>query len=422
MKPAVDLFGNSELAIRLPALFGHLIYLFFSFKLVRFILRDKGIGNKWWFVLGLLLLNFNPYLLDFFSLARGYGLAMGLLMMSLYYFVLWIKNKSVSSFFLSMTGAFLGILSNFTLLNFYACLVALAGIVLLLDLVDKKGSNWKIVPGPASIIIGFSGVLYWLLHRPIGFLRNNGEFEWGSGSFLDTLYYLSRHSLHGTRYFKMYNVEVFGSIFFILVIAAAITSVSLIIKNHKESFNKYYLSLSILPVMVFLASIVQHYLLGSEYLVNRTALMFIPMCMLSIFLLFVYLQKKAYRPWKKILPVVFGVFCLVHFARSAQLQFCTEWLYDHKTEDMIKYLDRIIPKDDKIKLGVHWIFHPSADYYLKNHPYHFTSEPLVYSKDLRNDDYFDYYYVNPEDLEKLHPSYKLVKQFAWVGCLMKKEE
>lgn len=72
------LFGDSELALRVPSLLAYAIYLYAT---VRIALRSKSV------LLGIgafLLLNVHPYLIDFFSLARGYALGHAFIMLSLW--------------------------------------------------------------------------------------------------------------------------------------------------------------------------------------------------------------------------------------------------------------------------------------------------------------------------------------------------
>jgi hypothetical protein len=71
-------FGYSELALRLPSLLGGAICLAAAWALCRALL-----GSRWLFLLGYALLVLNPLLLDFLSAARGYGLALGFLLVAL---------------------------------------------------------------------------------------------------------------------------------------------------------------------------------------------------------------------------------------------------------------------------------------------------------------------------------------------------
>jgi hypothetical protein len=73
--------GSSEFVLRLPSLFGLVVYLLFSWAILK---RFFGLLVA---LAGFLLLTLNPYVLDFFSLGRGYGLALGFEMAALYFFL-----------------------------------------------------------------------------------------------------------------------------------------------------------------------------------------------------------------------------------------------------------------------------------------------------------------------------------------------
>ena len=74
-------FGNSILVIRITAILGTSLYLIGTYKI------SKIIFNKTiFFVFSVLILTLNPMALDFLSLSRGYSLALGLMMLGLYFF------------------------------------------------------------------------------------------------------------------------------------------------------------------------------------------------------------------------------------------------------------------------------------------------------------------------------------------------
>jgi len=109
-KLAVLVAGSSELALRLPALAGYAMHLWFSTRLLRR-LTSPAIA-----VAGLLLLNLNPYLLDFFALSRGYGLSIGLMMGALYYF---FSGRLTRTLFFASAA----VLANFSMLNVYVAII-----------------------------------------------------------------------------------------------------------------------------------------------------------------------------------------------------------------------------------------------------------------------------------------------------------
>lgn len=145
-KASWALAGNSELALRLPNLLGYLVYLAFSFLILNRFIQKRAVV-----VLGFLLLSVNPYLLDFFSLSRGYGLSLGLLMAALFFFFSFMDEKFRAGphggryLRCSLVAAGLAVLSNFSLLNVYISLVAIA-FVLLVALNSKDRPRPPLVP------------------------------------------------------------------------------------------------------------------------------------------------------------------------------------------------------------------------------------------------------------------------------------
>ena len=82
--------GSSELVLRLPSLFGFALYLLFSWALLsRFF---GGLAA----LAGFLIVNLNPFVLDFFSVGRGYGLALGFEMAALYFFLVFLDRQRQS--------------------------------------------------------------------------------------------------------------------------------------------------------------------------------------------------------------------------------------------------------------------------------------------------------------------------------------
>jgi hypothetical protein len=132
------LWGNHDFVLRIPNLLGYGLYLIFSFLLLnRFVGKTTA-------VFGFCLLNLNPYLLDFFSLCRGYGLALGFLMMSLFFFASFLSSFMEMSpgagrlLTISLGAAGASVLCNFTLLNVYLSMIVLAGLFFILSNYRKK--------------------------------------------------------------------------------------------------------------------------------------------------------------------------------------------------------------------------------------------------------------------------------------------
>jgi len=138
--------GNKEWVLRLPNVLAYVLYLVFSFRLVHAWTR-KPLAAA-----GFLLLNLNPYVLDFFSLCRGYGLSMGFMVAALFFYVSFLDktfsqhtpgSKDLSW---SLGLAACACLANLALLNVYIGL-AIFTIGLYIILNRKSRRTEIILPG-----------------------------------------------------------------------------------------------------------------------------------------------------------------------------------------------------------------------------------------------------------------------------------
>lgn len=113
MMLANGIFGNSEAALRLPNLVGHAIYLYATARMA-LLARSTVLA-----IAAFLLLNVHPYLLDFFSLARGYGLANGWMMLSLWQATCYLRAEArLRHLALGTLCAVLAAMSHVIMVNF----------------------------------------------------------------------------------------------------------------------------------------------------------------------------------------------------------------------------------------------------------------------------------------------------------------
>ena len=143
--------GGSEIVLRLPSIIGYAMFLGFSLLILHRSVRP-AIATP-----GFLLLNLNPYVLDFFSLSRGYGLSLGFLMGSLFYLFKFLDHpqqgdrapRDVSRSLACALGA---VMSNFAMLNVWlSLLIVLLAAIVLRNVVFGESSDQRI-PDPGSLL------------------------------------------------------------------------------------------------------------------------------------------------------------------------------------------------------------------------------------------------------------------------------
>ena len=83
----VGLLGVSPFSLRLASLLGGLLYLYVVFRIC-----ERLFGAGWYLPVSALLLSLNPYLLDFQSAARGYGMAVAFLFLALWEMLEWLEK------------------------------------------------------------------------------------------------------------------------------------------------------------------------------------------------------------------------------------------------------------------------------------------------------------------------------------------
>ena len=122
--------GTGVFALRIPNLLGHIAFLVFSIRLLNRHLRGAAA------VAGFVVLNANPYVLEFFSLSRGYGISLGLLMASLYYLFRFMDELKAGEPLASRTlakalgAAGTAVLADMALLFVFLAIVVLAFVVI----------------------------------------------------------------------------------------------------------------------------------------------------------------------------------------------------------------------------------------------------------------------------------------------------
>jgi len=105
------IFGDNFAILRVPNLLSFVLFFVGSYKLT------ASLKTPFLKLTGLLALTCIPFVLDYFAYARGYGLSMGFLMLSLYYFLNYQQTFSRKKLFYSYLLLLLAVSANLTLIN-----------------------------------------------------------------------------------------------------------------------------------------------------------------------------------------------------------------------------------------------------------------------------------------------------------------
>ncbi len=415
-------FGASEWAMRLPNLLAHLLYLLCSLALVRSVT-----GRFWVGLAGFAFINFNPYLLEFFSLARGYGLCAGLSMASIYALFVFLRNSRWPSLLASYLLAALAVLANFVALNYLA---SLWGAVFLLSLFrqgrvpGRIGFQWRqqlwmnAIPLTLTIILGL------LLYRPIRFLQGTCDFDaYGTSNFLTAFRSVVENSLYGVHYFSKDTLLVFTILYGAFIIPALIGAFWFFFRAPEQSWRQQYLAAALLFLMSCAVMTAQHHILGSNYLEGRKALILVSLSGLLFFFLLHGLAERYFKPrMAGIAGALVALLLGYHLVRAGNFDYSREWWYDKDTREMVLYLDSIVPPGrDAVALGVTDIFQPTTSFYRTTLGLGSFNEPL-YASEIYTDGRYDFYFVFDDQIPRLEEKYVLEKRFEGGRSLLRRKD
>ncbi len=352
IKLIIPYLGNSELVLRIPALLGYVLYLFGGYRILRLFLK------KQYLFIGFVLLQTNPFLMDFFSLARGYSLGMGFSLWSVYYLFNRLQLNETSDIvknnLLALATLTLSVLSNLTFLNMY---VAVTGILLLVELKSTLSTGRARAAASAKMFIKTfllpfmtSGGVLAVIYQPAVLRQIMPHIaDWGGtrGFWQDTVASLLKASLYGQAYSSRTVVNFAKlAIAGICIIAIAVCLRSLFRKDKRLPVDMYLITVSAMLVIIGLSAKAQYLLLGQRYALERGAIFLIPLFTILLLLLWRHVSDIKQQYLRIATQSVFlGVFLLlsIHAFSCLNLTHCHNWRYDafsKKTAETIFELRR----------------------------------------------------------------------------------
>ncbi len=392
MKYSEVFFGSSEISLRLPNIFAFIVYSIFS-VLLFYKYAPKLILPFY------LLMVLNPYLLDFFALARGYGLSIGFLVMSLYYVSCYFTSKQNKHLILFNVGAFLAVMSNFSLLNYYvAALIVFNSVCYIISKLDSTNNKYHFYKLNKINIISFiiSGMV---LYEPLRRISKMSLLDFGgkNGFLEDTV----SSVIYGVFY-EMYVSPFYELILKIVVLVVVGFTVTIILKNaiqKNSAFFKTHISLVLINMVLLIIVIIttaQHLFLGNDYYIHRFALFFYPLFILNfVFLLNYFIQSF------KIIPVSISYLCaalaVLNMYINHNVVSYKDWKSDSGTKMVMQKLALEHEKypNKQIRLGINWLFEPGTNFYR----YTWKLKWLYPTHRRGISKYDDYYYILNMDKE-----------------------
>ena len=361
-KLSVASFGLSEFTLRLPTLLGFAVFLG-GIKLVL-----QRLVPGWVQVIGIAAIGLNPYLVDYFSIARGYGLALGLMTLGLACLIAAMCDTP-GAVGLGKARAALFLFALAALANLAFLLPLLAAIAIVCSpMLDRRARStyaaqlrqtwamvWPILP-----------ILLYLI-RPMVVLARKGLLAAGGnrGFWLDTVGSL----IDGTSDAGAYLAEARWP--FIAWIAAVTLIAPFVLASLRAADRRRFAALAIVGGMLLLAavgSVAQHWIFGVALLEGRRALFFIPLFLLFALAL-AAVPRVAPRPLVAAALAV-GILApsllIVHNLSAMNLRYVRDWKFDAASRETMLATKAWLaahPLRGPARMRVNWILGPSSNFY-----------------------------------------------------------
>lgn len=369
------LFGAKEFALRLPNILSFFVFAFFLFRISKDFLKSPFAQ-----IALLLLLCGNPFILDFFSLCRGYGLSIAFVTASLFYLFRIVQLQSEAkpvAYFLAALFSILALSANLNTLNYFLISQALVFLFLVLF----KPGKWIPILG---ILVVFSGMTLYFSLEQLFFLKDHNELYFGTGDLNTATDNLINSSF--------YLINGFSQVIILryLLYAALLFAVFQCIRK-KQLFNPGTVSLVILGSIV-LALIAEHSLFDALYPINRSLLYLYPIVVLA--LLF------SFDGLKSTIGVLGFAICSVGFVsfnwNSYNLEKTMTWAENTHIKNAMLSIKKDAYTLDKplFRVECKWIYEPIVNYYRLEYQ---VPVREVFREDLKYQ--ADYLLTNPFDGE-----------------------
>jgi hypothetical protein len=321
-----------------------------------------------------LLMVMNPYLLDFFGLARGYGLSIGFMIMSLYFLLDYVSEKKKLSLVFYNIGAILSVLGNFSLLYYYAASL----LVLNLFILIQEGYGFLSMRNKTNFLslnyinLFFVLLLSVLIYNPISKIISARLVVFGgkAGFVEDTVSSLLTQMSYGYIWDPiLLKVIAISVVLFVLLLSIFLIFKIFLKQYQKENYSKLIL-VNFILLFTALGSYINHHFFGTDFLKERFALFLVPLLIVNIGVFLDHIFNNGYEKGALLIGGILNLIFLVNFLNNANLTHTHDWKYDMHTKEALKWVvedhhKTLSNSAEKIKLANYWIFEPSLNFYRK---------------------------------------------------------
>jgi hypothetical protein len=416
-KGSTSIFGPSGLAVRLPNVLSLAAYLVFSWLILR------SLRSGWACLAGFLLLALNPFLLDYFSMARGYGLSVGLMTAGLYWIRLSITSPSPRNEAIGLFLLGLGALASYVLIDLL--LAAAIGMTIFRgirifsspDPTGRSRFHRFAVESVPLMVIGL------LLLASIGLnvlaLESIRGLWYGGrvGFWHDTVSSL----VEATLYTAPYSAAARSILSASVAAVAALVSIRAILSLGKRPIARADAEAAgwtFFLLVTVAIGIVEHEFFGAPLREGRVALYFIPLFVIAVATTAEAIALSMPR-YQRVISYSMGALAfaaVVHFAICCNFSRFLYFIYDMDTKRLLADLEsKKTSFHHPIRVHTEWKIAPGIEFYRSTRRLWWITWDTQAS-DWRN---FDYAYVYPESSQELAAhEFQIVRTYPRSGNLL----
>jgi uncharacterized membrane protein len=357
-KVFVSVFGVSEFTLRLPSLLGGALYLWMVLALARTIF-----GSRPMLVLPVALLSLNPLVLDYLSMARGYGAGLGLWLLALHQAIQWPASPSPRQ--LRMLALTLAASVGFNLIFIPpGCLLAAWCAI---SMAKDRGAwdrllNHLLIPG---VVVTFLILVLPLAHAERYHFYLGEKTLWrsilsiSSASLLQGMHWMPSlvRGWDEARWTLADHAPWAAAALMLASILAGIHVVLRARRNGGERLGFATISISWGALLTLIAG---HSAWNLPYPYARTGIYWIPL--LTLLALWLYARYATHMA-ARIAGCAVACVCLLLYALQIHPTYYPSFRADAGTKQFVEVLRQMENGTRKIRLGVNWQLETGFNFY-----------------------------------------------------------
>lgn len=406
IKIATGLFGWHQFVVRIPVLIGACLYGWASLQLVRLIS-----GNSWVRIFSLLLMLGNPYLLEFFSFARGYGLAAGLITMAIWQAWRFFQTNEWKPLRNAGLLAGFAVYANFTLLIFFFPFLIML-IWACWQLNPKPGAFWQ--KGKPLAVTTLVFLLLWYI-PVIHVSRSSVLVAWEAlGSFFESVRLIMRTAIHANAYLGDATDVILT---WLASAGAAISGIIACIRWIKFRWQfsadpRVWVTFLLFGALI--ANVAQVYLTRTPYLQPRLSQFYWPLFALAISCSAAWVQERFgnRKSWLLMAPLL--LLLTINLVRTLEFHGSFEWYHDTDTFTVLDYLKKNYSEEGRTEpylIDTEWFMQNSFLFHLEKNSYGYAQyaklPPFHGARPaLKDADFF--YAISGDRIQEALPDFDIV--------------